>query len=212
MKVLIIDTSTERGLVAISDGPHVLFSRTLPFGLKSSKYAMPAIQSGFEALGLSPCDLAAVAVAVGPGSFTGIRVGAALAKGIAFGASLPLISLCSLSGFISLQEGSFASVIDARVGGAYLLMQERKGEEIIELEMPSLIDIKELTRVISGCRSVVGPSFERLILPHATETTPDAEHLAKLAFRKLAAQEAKEDLEMIYLRETVVGISKNLEY
>lgn len=205
MKVLIIDTSTEQGLVAVCERAEILFSEPFPFGLKNSKYALPAVQRGFALLGLAPSDLAAIAITVGPGSFTGIRVGCALAKGMALGANLPLISLCSLSGFISSQEGRFASVIDARIGGAYVLMQERRGTEIIELGEPSLVETKELARLLAGCRQIVGPSFERLFLPQAIQTPPDAEHLAKLAYRKWMRGEVKDDLEMIYLRETIVG-------
>lgn len=207
MKALIIDTSTEQGLIAISEGMDVIFSELLPFGLKNSKFALPAIQAGFETLGISAGDLTAIAVTVGPGSFTGIRVGCALAKGMALGACLSLISLCSLSGFISDQEGLFASVIDARIGGAYVLMQERRGEEIIEVGEPSLIEAKELARVLGGCRQVVGPCFERLFLPQAIQTAPDAGHLAKMAYRKWMVGEGKDDLEMIYLREAVVSFN-----
>lgn len=203
MKVLIIDTSTERGVIAISEGLQVLFCRFLPFGLQSSKYAMTAAQEGFEELGISPSDLTAIAVTVGPGSFTGIRVGAALAKGLAFGASLPLISLSSLSGFVSQAEGCFASVIDARIGGGYVLIQERRGEEVIELEEGRLVEGKELQKLLSSYRQIVGPSFERLLLPSAQEVAPDARHLARLAFHKWAAGEAGDDLEMIYLRQGV---------
>ncbi|NGX62074.1 MAG: tRNA threonylcarbamoyladenosine biosynthesis protein TsaB, partial [Chlamydiae bacterium] len=114
-----LDTSTERSLVAVADREGVLFVERLPEGLRSSQYLFPAIEAGLQSLSLAPRDLGAVAVTVGPGSFTGVRVGVATAKGIAKGHNLPLIPLSSLEGFVSEREGIFASLIDARMGGAY---------------------------------------------------------------------------------------------
>src|ERR1700722_8624080 len=110
MFTLIIDTSTERGVVALAKGKDLVYTKELPFGLLNSRYLMTSIQTGFETLSLTPASLKAVAASVGPGSFTGIRVGAGVAKGIALGRNLPLIGFSSLSGFVSPHEGAFASV------------------------------------------------------------------------------------------------------
>src|ERR1700722_113137 len=102
---LILDTSTERAQIVLAIGKEVLFSFELPFGLESSKFLMPSLKNAFEKFTIGPADLKAVAVACGPGSFTGIRVGASLAKGICLSRNIPLISLCSLEGLIHPKDG-----------------------------------------------------------------------------------------------------------
>ena len=202
MTTLIIDTSTERSLVAFAKRDKVFLNSPLPIGWQSSRYLSSAIEMGFKKLGITACNISAVAVTIGPGSFTGIRVGAAMAKGIAFARSIPLIGLCSLSGFVSLEEGRFASVIDARMGGAFVLIQEKNGEQIRTLSTPKLIAKEDLTGELAGCSSVVGPSFERLALPNAREAYPDADHLASISFQKILQNDFSEDLELAYLRTT----------
>ncbi|NGX54158.1 MAG: tRNA threonylcarbamoyladenosine biosynthesis protein TsaB [Chlamydiae bacterium] len=178
---LILDTSTERGVVALAAGSKLLLLKELPMGLKSSHSLMTILQEVFQKY---PMDLQAIAVTVGPGSFTGIRVAAAAAKGLALARSLPLVALSSLAGFISPHEGKFASVIDARVGGAYVLIQERVGDEIRELGLPELCPKEALPEKLRECLSVVGPSFQKLPTEGAIEIYPDAAHLAKIAARR----------------------------
>ncbi len=200
--ILILETSTERGLVALAEDDNLLFMEELPFGMRSSNFLMSAIQKSFSETGLSAAHLHAIAVGVGPGLFTGMRVAASMAKGLALARSLPLISLSSLSGFISLEEGKFAAVIDARMGGAYLLLQEKKGEQILERAPAMLVPQKELLQKLEGCTAIVGPSFEKMTLPGATERAPDAAHLAKIANKRFVSGEhySPETLKLDYCR------------
>ena len=196
--ILILDTSTERGVVALAQGSEQLFFEELPAGLKSSHFLMTTLQNVFQKY---PVDLQAIGVTVGPGSFTGIRVAVAVAKGLALAQSLPLIALSSLAGFISPHEGRFASVIDARIGGAYVLIQERVGDEIRELGLPELCQKEALSEKLRGCHSVVGPSFQKLPIKGAIETHPNAAHLAKIAAYRYANGDffSEGELELAYL-------------
>ena len=187
MKTLIIDTSHERSLVAFAEGVDILLTLTLPVGLQSSTYLFPTIEAGFQKLKLTPADLEAVAVAVGPGSFTGIRVGVAAAKGIAAPRGLPLIGLCSLNGFLTEKNG--AALIDARVGGGFVLTP---GSE------PRLVSKEELPKVLEGYDAVVGPNLKHFSFPNQIERYPDP---AALIGSPLPRREG--DLNLIYLRETV---------
>ena len=199
MLTLLIDTSTERGIVAIADGLDLLFTQELPRGALSSSHLISAIQTGFQRLKKSPHDLKRVGVGVGPGMFTGIRVGVATAKGISFGCGIPLIGFCSLQGFTSEAQGIFASVIDARVGGVYLLLQERKGDKISLIGSPTLSSLEELPLKLQGCSTIVGPSFQRLALPEAIEMSPDVAHLAKL----VENSPPDAPFELLYLRDSL---------
>ncbi|MFC2049098.1 tRNA (adenosine(37)-N6)-threonylcarbamoyltransferase complex dimerization subunit type 1 TsaB [Chlamydiota bacterium] len=144
LTTLIIDTSTDKSLVVFARGIDVLLKILLPPGAQSSRHLMGAIVEGMTQLGLTPSDLQAIAVGVGPGSYTGIRVGVAAAKGLAFPRSLPLVGFCSLAGFVTPQEGRFASLIDARIGGAYILLQERRQDELIHHSAPRLVPSAQL--------------------------------------------------------------------
>jgi tRNA threonylcarbamoyl adenosine modification protein YeaZ len=187
VKTLIIDTSHERSLVAFADGLDILLTLPLPFGLQSSTYLFPTIHAGFQKIKLKPFDLEAVAVAVGPGSFTGIRVGVAAAKGIAAPRGLPLIGLCSLQGFLTEKNG--AALIDARIGGGFVLTPGGT---------PRLVAQEDLPGVLMGYDAVVGPNLQRFSFPNQIEQAPDPALLIK---NPLPGTEG--DLDLFYLREAV---------
>lgn len=205
MCLLILESSTERGIVAISRKEQVLFSKELPFSAQNSRWLFPAIEEAFEEI--PKAELQGIAVGIGPGSFTGIRVAVAAAKGLAFALGIPLIPLISLSGFISEQSGVFASLIDARIGGVYLLLQERKEDKIRELGLPELCALENLEKRLLGCRNIVTPRFAPFGDLKWTETYPDPGHLAKISYMKFKEksffQEGKTPL--LYLREPQIS-------
>ena len=112
MKILILETSTEKACLVLAENEHVLNSQPLDGGPQLSKTL--AIQVKFILSGIVP-DL--IAVGTGPGSYTGIRVGAALAQGLSFGWNIPLLGFCSLHGYNS----EITPIIDARSAGFYIL-------------------------------------------------------------------------------------------
>lgn len=166
MRTLILDTSAEKGLIALAEGTKIVFERPL--------------QSSRELFAQLPAlkDIDAVAVTVGPGSYTGIRVGLAAAKGIAFGLGVPLIPLCSLDGFVSPLDEEFFSVIDARMGGAYIKRQRRQGNEIFALSEPEKVPIEQVPADLP----LYGPSLQRF--PCGNECWPCAQALALAAGKK----------------------------
>src|SRR5262245_57677915 len=119
MITLLMETSTEQGVVAIFSGDKPLFCQQLPFGLNQAHALPQLLQQGLEATGLTLQQIELVAAGIGPGSYTGMRIGAVVAKTTAYAAELPLVGVCSLEAFVPNQEGLFASLIDARMGGAY---------------------------------------------------------------------------------------------
>jgi len=94
--ILAIDTATDWIGLALHDGTAVLAE----FGWRSRRTQTielaPALAQLWSRTGVAPADLNAVAVAIGPGSYTGLRVGLALAKGLALGQNLPLIGVPTL--------------------------------------------------------------------------------------------------------------------
>jgi tRNA threonylcarbamoyl adenosine modification protein YeaZ len=187
VKTLIIDTSHERSLVAFAEGVDILLTLPLPAGLQSSTYLFPTIEAGFQKLKLTSRDLEAVAVTLGPGSFTGIRVGVAAAKGIAAPKGLPLIGLCSLQGFLTEKNG--AALIDARIGGAYVLTPGGKPHLVLQEDLPHVLEKYDF---------VVGPNLKRFSFPNQIERVPDPFLLINNPLQK-----TNDDLDPVYLRDTI---------
>lgn len=101
MNILAVDTSTLTGSVAVvrgepGDAPELLASRDDAVSTHSD-ILLPLVADVLAAAGLAVADLGAIAVGAGPGSFTGLRIGMATAKGLAFAAGVPLWAVSSLA-------------------------------------------------------------------------------------------------------------------
>ncbi len=212
MPILLIETSTERAMVALAKEDRLLFHADIPFGLQNSRHLIPQIDAGLRQLHLTMRQIRAIAVGMGPGSYTGMRVGAMTAKMLAFASSLPLIGICTLHTFISAKEAPFASLIDAKMGGAYVATGREGPPEVVPLEQLG-------SRLQEGC-TLVTPNATKL-KPQLTQLYPDKEwqweeaapnplYMALLAQRKLAAGAYTVDghLELLYLRKTQAEIEK----
>ncbi|HEX2094594.1 MAG TPA: tRNA (adenosine(37)-N6)-threonylcarbamoyltransferase complex dimerization subunit type 1 TsaB [Longimicrobiaceae bacterium] len=120
--VLALDTSTAVGSVAVGVGDRLLSEIVLRVGAGHSAALLPAMDQALRSAGLAPRDLAAVVVAGGPGSFTGVRIGAATAKGIvhATGARLFAYSgLLAAAGACWGVERPVCALFDARRRDVY---------------------------------------------------------------------------------------------
>jgi tRNA threonylcarbamoyl adenosine modification protein YeaZ len=95
-KILGIDTSSSRCEIALADRTSVLAATLLPEGSKPTATLVPAIRDLCRQLGWSPLELDLVCVDIGPGSYTGLRVGLTCAKTFAFAAGAPLVAVGSL--------------------------------------------------------------------------------------------------------------------
>jgi tRNA threonylcarbamoyladenosine biosynthesis protein TsaB len=94
--ILAVDTSTDEAGVAIMDGDSLLAEINWRAGGNHSRRLTPTIKQAIELAGVALTDVHAVAVAIGPGSFSGIRVGLSAAKGLAFGLGVPLVGISTL--------------------------------------------------------------------------------------------------------------------
>ncbi|MGA1257580.1 MAG: tRNA (adenosine(37)-N6)-threonylcarbamoyltransferase complex dimerization subunit type 1 TsaB, partial [Ilumatobacteraceae bacterium] len=121
MIVLGIDTATTMVSVAVVDGATVLASSELRSDRRHAEDLTPMIDFVVKRAGLSFADLDAVAVDVGPGLFTGMRVGIASAQALAFALSIPLVGVDGLEALVAAIPGAVAEqaevivpTIDAR--------------------------------------------------------------------------------------------------
>lgn len=119
MKLLALDTSTEYLSLALSlDGQ--LHARDLHAGQTHSQRILPLLRELLDEAGIALPQLDGIAFGAGPGSFTGLRIGCGVAQGLAFGANLPVVGVCTLQ---ALAEASGAdkviACLDARMGEVY---------------------------------------------------------------------------------------------
>jgi len=94
--ILAIDSSTQWVGIALFDGDMVRYEKNWKTSRRHSVELSPAIAAAFQECQISPDNLNAVAVAVGPGSFTSLRIGLAVAKGFALAKHIPIIGVPSL--------------------------------------------------------------------------------------------------------------------
>ena len=122
MKILVIDTSGPVCGAAVMDGEKVYSEFTAQNKNTHSASLMPMIEAVLGAAGTGIKDLDAVAAVTGPGSFTGVRIGVATAKGLAHGAGLPCIPVDALEA-LSASAGAFDGIVcpiqNARAGQVY---------------------------------------------------------------------------------------------
>lgn len=122
MKLLIIDTSGPVCGVAVMDGMKVCSEFTAQNRNTHSTSLMPMAEAALNAAGMELADMEAVAAVTGPGSFTGVRIGVATAKGLAHGAGIPCIAVDALEA-LAESAGAFDGIIcpiqDARAGQIY---------------------------------------------------------------------------------------------
>lgn len=122
MKILAIESSAVSASAAVAEDGKILCSYYLNCGLTHSVTLMPLIRDALESVSLKVSDLDAVAAAVGPGSFTGVRIGVAAAKGIAQRDNIPCIPVSTLEGIaypLTDFDAVACAVMDARCNQVY---------------------------------------------------------------------------------------------
>jgi tRNA threonylcarbamoyladenosine biosynthesis protein TsaB len=130
MKVIGIETSGTTGSVgALGEGTER--ERPFPGGTSHGRDLAPELEALLDELGWSLGEVDLVAVSAGPGSYTGLRIGLAFAKALAFARALPLVGVPTFEAMVRRGpegESRLAPVLDARWGQVYLALFERKGE------------------------------------------------------------------------------------
>lgn len=131
--ILNIDTSTDVCSVAIAREGNVIALKENDEGFNHSTLLGVYADDLLKENGLTANDLDAVAVSMGPGSYTGLRIGVSLAKGICFGAGKPLIAVSTLEALANAvarrrgEEGLYCPMIDARRMEVYMAVFDREG-------------------------------------------------------------------------------------
>jgi tRNA threonylcarbamoyladenosine biosynthesis protein TsaB len=144
--VLALDTSTSVGSVAVGEGDRLLAEILLTVGSGHSSALLPAIDRALRSAGLEAGDLAGVVVGGGPGSFTGVRIAAATAKGIVHAAGVPMFAYSSLLAAAAGCWGAdrpVCALFDARRRDVYAACY-RFGAKVDEVMAPEAVTVDEV--------------------------------------------------------------------
>ncbi len=209
MRVLAVDSTTARESVAVAvDGELVGEVRLRPGDVHSRRLA-PAIAFLLEALGIAPAEVEGYAVTVGPGSFTGIRVGLATVQGLALAARRPVLGVSALDVLAARVRGcapTLAAVMEAGRGQVYARLYD--GEARPAGQPEALAPEELLARVPEGAAVTGDAAFGlRSLLAARRVVFPErslylAGTLARLAGPRLADGEGQPPatLRPLYLR------------
>ncbi|MEW4568302.1 tRNA (adenosine(37)-N6)-threonylcarbamoyltransferase complex dimerization subunit type 1 TsaB [Tautonia sp. JC769] len=227
MNLLALDTSTLHSAVALGclDG-RSLFEHPEP-GPRHGRLLVPAIRDLLRRADLRPRDLHAVAVAVGPGSFTGLRVGVTAAKTLAFAVGCPILPLSTLE--ILAQNAPtdalrVVTAIDAQRGDLFSasFRREATGSPLLREAPDQIIPAEAWAAGLPTGGFVLCPTPDRIaaMLPeHASigppeQARPDGQALLSLAARALADGDRADPwtLEPRYLRRSAAEEKRDAQH
>lgn len=227
--ILCIETGTDICSVGLSRDGELVSLRESDEGRDHAKRVGVFVDELLRETGIAPDELDAIAVGMGPGSYTGLRIGVSFAKGMCYGLQIPLVAVGSLdalaevaiedneAGILDVKDWNDAvlcPMVDARRMEVYTRLFNAAGESLSEVSAEIVTEEsfaewrKDRQLVIFGN----GAAKCREILPDATyvNITPSARGLARLAEQRL--QEGKtEDIayfEPFYLKDFIVIPSK----
>ncbi|AFS71695.1 tRNA (adenosine(37)-N6)-threonylcarbamoyltransferase complex dimerization subunit type 1 TsaB [Exiguobacterium antarcticum] len=126
MKIVAIDTSTKQLSVALSDGKQILAEASYVTSLNHATKLMPLLERMMQEVRWSPRDLTRVVIADGPGSYTGLRIGATTAKTLAYTLGIELVPVSTLE-LMAASAGSIGRIVaiqDARRGTGFVGLYE----------------------------------------------------------------------------------------
>jgi tRNA threonylcarbamoyladenosine biosynthesis protein TsaB len=187
MIVIGLDTCLSACSVAVLDGPRVLAHASETMARGHQERLAPMARAVAAEAGLDFADIGRVAATVGPGSFTGLRVGVAFAKGLASALDVPAVGVGALEALAAEAQGLCAAVIDARRDQVYLQVFD-DGEALMAPDvLPLGTAAARLAELTAGrTLTLVGSGAPLLaaVAPGAAVLTPegcDARHVARLA-------------------------------
>ena len=151
MKILSLDSSTESASVALLDKDKVLGELTFNYKKQHSVILMPMIDALLKNLDLTINDVDGFAVSKGPGSFTGLRIGTAVIKGLCQGTKKPFIGISTLDSLaynMAFTDGLICPIIDALRDNVYTALYTFENGNLKVYKEKSIMHIDELINTI----------------------------------------------------------------
>ena len=229
MKLLLIETSTALTSVALAEDGKIVFYKDDEAGRNQSALTAPFIKEALDSQSLKASGLDAVCVSMGPGSYTGLRVGVSSAKGLCFGANVPLLAVGTLDCLVWEAIGNgkaqgckyIVPMIDARRMEVYTAVFTPDGQRTTEVA-PSIIDENSFADILADAAAAgqkvlfIGDAAEKcskvITSPAAVfaQQNPTARGLLAPATKKFEASEFENVayFEPFYLKDFVATVSR----
>lgn len=222
--ILSIESGTEICSVALSHDGEIVALRESLEGRDHARLLASFVDELFRENGVEATELDAVAVSKGPGSYTGLRIGVSLAKGLCYGANIPLIGVSSLESLVQeaierygetlrIKGAKLMPMVDARRMEVYTQLFDLSGDAMGEVSA-EVVDENSFSQLRESGVVLFGDGAPKCVevLSWATliDVAPSARGVAKIAHRKLARSEFEDVayFEPFYLKEVVITKSK----
>ncbi len=155
MLILGIDTGTAACCAAVYDTERQIFIARSEINnrLTHSMTLMPMINDMLSQSGCKPEEIGLIAVCTGPGSFTGIRIGVASAKGLAVGWNIPCVGItsCEAAAYaLPIRRGIICSVLDAKINRLYCALFKADGDKVKRLTDEQCLTPEEVLELLGG--------------------------------------------------------------
>lgn len=154
MKILAIESASVTASCAVSDGDNILGEFTLSHKKTHSEKLMPLIEELMRELDIKLQDIDVIAVSEGPGSYTGLRIGAAIAKSMAFAANIPIVNIptmMSLAGNIYDVDKLIVPIMDAKAGRVYTGIYKWENDNLVAVKEQFPCNLDELIALLNDC-------------------------------------------------------------
>lgn len=227
MIVLSLNTSTKQYSLALLESETVLGEYLFTSGSSHFRDLMPCLDDLLKKTALTPGQLEGVTVAIGPGSFTGIRVGLAVAKGLSHCLGIPIIGVSTLSALASQipwAREDICPLVTSRKGEVFAALFRRdpdnhltRIEEDASLKVVDLpVLIKRKTIIIGNDFIAQGPLVKQYVGKNALLAPPNLWNLRASSIGVLALQRLEQgnsdsvsELVPLYLRGADIRVGKN---
>jgi tRNA threonylcarbamoyl adenosine modification protein YeaZ len=154
MRILAIDTSRGACSAAVYDGAlrFALARESLPMSRGHAEALAPMVERVLKATDGGAAALGKIAVTVGPGSFTGLRIGVAMARAMGLALGIPVVGVSTLIAYCGPmlddpRPGVIAAVVDASHGNVYFHLIDSKAKQIFS---PRVVSLRDAVRAIGG--------------------------------------------------------------
>lgn len=152
MKLLVLESSGLVASVALMEEDKLIGEYTVNFKKTHSQTLLPMVDELVKNVGLDLKELDAIGISKGPGSFTGLRIGSATAKGLSQALHIPIIPVSTLEGLAAnlfAAEGFICPCMDARRNQVYTGIYRYEGSRLITCMEPAAISVSSLIEILN---------------------------------------------------------------
>ena len=175
MRVLALETSTLAGGVALVDGERLVAEYVLDVSVTHSERLMVAVDRVLADARWAPRDLEGLAVSIGPGSFTGLRIGVSTAKGLASALGVPIAAVPTLDAMAAALPWAALAVcpvLEARRGEVYASLYRHDGDGLRREWEYLALSPEELAARLTEPTLLIGDGAAGITSPHARRPPP----------------------------------------